>query len=69
MTKQEEKLTQKEDELKLVKDKLDAQLKRCGEYEVKFQKANEEKILISEQLQVTFGKILQYSLTSKVDKN
>lgn len=66
MTKQEEKLTQKEDELRQVKDKLDAQLKRCSEYEVKFQKANEEKILISEQLQVTLEKI--YYLVQKFTK-
>lgn len=52
VTKQEEKLTQKEDELRQIKDKLDSQLKRCQEYEVKFQQANEEKIQLSEQLQV-----------------
>jgi myosin heavy subunit len=37
VTKQEEKLTQKEDELKQVKEKLDVQLRSSQEYEKKLQ--------------------------------
>jgi myosin protein heavy chain len=37
VTKQEEKLTQKEDELKQVKEKLDIQLRSSQEYERKLQ--------------------------------
>jgi predicted ribosome quality control (RQC) complex YloA/Tae2 family protein len=37
VTKQEEKLTQKEDELKQVKEKLDNQLRSSQEYEKKLQ--------------------------------
>lgn len=51
VTKQEEKLTQKEDELRQIRDKLDAQLKRCQEYEQKFQQAAAEKTQLAEQLQ------------------
>ncbi|XP_046990491.1 myosin heavy chain, non-muscle isoform X2 [Schistocerca americana] len=51
VTKQEEKLSQKEDELRQVRDKLDQQLRTAQEYERKFQQAVEEKIALSEQLQ------------------
>ncbi|XP_069684967.1 myosin heavy chain, non-muscle isoform X2 [Periplaneta americana] len=51
VTKQEEKLTQKEDELKQVKEKLDSQLRSSQEYERKLQQAVEEKITLQEQLQ------------------
>lgn len=51
VTKQEEKLSQKEDELRQVRDKLDQQLRAAQEYERKFQQAVEEKIALSEQLQ------------------
>lgn len=53
VTKQEEKLTQKEDELKLVRERLETQVKRCHEYEHKFQQASAEKTQLAEQLQVT----------------
>lgn len=53
MTKQEEKLTQKEDELRQIRDKLDTQMKRCQEYEQKYQQANAEKTQLAEQLQVS----------------
>lgn len=55
VTKQEEKLTQKEDELRQIRDKLDNQMKRCQEYELKYQQANQEKTQLAEQLQVSFG--------------
>ncbi|XP_026333003.1 myosin heavy chain, non-muscle isoform X2 [Hyposmocoma kahamanoa] len=51
VTKQEEKLTQKEDELRQIRDKLDTQMKRCQEYEQKYQQANAEKTQLAEQLQ------------------
>ncbi|KAJ8970545.1 hypothetical protein NQ317_005815 [Molorchus minor] len=51
VTKQEEKLMQKEDELKQVKDKLEHHIKAAEEYESKFQQAQEEKIVLQEQLQ------------------
>ncbi|XP_023708183.1 myosin heavy chain, non-muscle isoform X2 [Cryptotermes secundus] len=51
VTKQEEKLTQKEDELKQVKEKLDVQLRSSQESERKLQQALEEKITLQEQLQ------------------
>uniref|UniRef100_A0A6M2DP06 Putative myosin class v heavy chain n=1 Tax=Xenopsylla cheopis TaxID=163159 RepID=A0A6M2DP06_XENCH len=51
VTKQEEKLTQKEDELKQVRDKLETQVKSCAEFEKKFQQAIEEKTTLAEQLQ------------------
>lgn len=54
VTKQEEKLTQKEDELKQIRDRLDNQLKRCQEFENKFQQASAEKTQLAEQLQVRF---------------
>lgn len=54
VTKQEEKLTQKEDELRQIRDKLDTQMKRCQEYEHKFQQANAEKTQLAEQLQVRY---------------
>lgn len=37
VTKQEEKLVQKEDELKLVKEKLESELKTGQEYQRKFE--------------------------------
>lgn len=52
VTKQEEKLTQKEDELKQIRDRLDNQMKRCQEFENKFQQASAEKTQLAEQLQV-----------------
>ncbi|KAG8222517.1 hypothetical protein J437_LFUL004553 [Ladona fulva] len=51
VTKQEEKLTQKEDELKQVREKLDLQMKSSKEYEAKFMQATEEKNILAEQLQ------------------
>ncbi|CAB3223587.1 unnamed protein product [Arctia plantaginis] len=51
VTKQEEKLTQKEDELRQIRERLETQMKRCSEYEVKFQQANAEKTQLAEQLQ------------------
>ncbi|KAI5651691.1 myosin head (motor domain) domain-containing protein [Phthorimaea operculella] len=52
VTKQEEKLTQKEDELRQIRDKLETQMKRCQEYEQKFQQASAEKTQLAEQLQM-----------------
>lgn len=52
VTKQEEKLTQKEDELRQIREKLDVQMKRCQEYEAKYQQASAEKTQLAEQLQV-----------------
>lgn len=51
VTKQEEKLVQKEDELKQVREKLDVLSKDAQDYERKFQQAIEEKTLLAEQLQ------------------
>jgi myosin protein heavy chain len=51
VTKQEEKLVQKEDELRMVKDKLDNLSKTAQDYEKKFQTALEEKTHLAEQLQ------------------
>ena len=51
VTKQEEKLTQKEDELKQVREKLETQLRNSEEYERKYQSAIEEKTMLAEQLQ------------------
>ncbi|XP_059059196.1 myosin heavy chain, non-muscle [Achroia grisella] len=51
VTKQEEKLTQKEDELRQIRDKLETQMKNCQEYEQKYQQANAEKTQLAEQLQ------------------
>ncbi|XP_039754036.1 myosin heavy chain, non-muscle isoform X1 [Pararge aegeria] len=51
VTKQEEKLTQKEDELRHIRERLDTQLKRCQEYEAKYQQASAEKTQLAEQLQ------------------
>ncbi|XP_043216625.1 myosin heavy chain, non-muscle-like isoform X2 [Amphibalanus amphitrite] len=51
VTKQEEKLTQKEDELRSVVEKLDVQTKECQEVEKKFRQALEEKNILAEQLQ------------------
>ncbi|KAK7870315.1 hypothetical protein R5R35_003705 [Gryllus longicercus] len=51
VTKQEEKLTQKEDELKQVKEKLDVATTNVQEYERKYQQAVAEKAVLSEQLQ------------------
>ncbi|XP_041978089.1 myosin heavy chain, non-muscle isoform X2 [Aricia agestis] len=51
VTKQEEKLTQKEDELRQIRDKLETHVKLCQEYEAKYQQANSEKTQLAEQLQ------------------
>ncbi|KAJ8959252.1 hypothetical protein NQ318_022515, partial [Aromia moschata] len=51
VTKQEEKLMQKEDELKQVKDKLEHHIKAAQDYEKKYQQAQEEKVVLQEQLQ------------------
>ncbi|XP_055920933.1 myosin heavy chain, non-muscle isoform X2 [Eupeodes corollae] len=51
VTKQEEKLVQKEDELKQVREKLESLNKSTLEYEKKWQQANEEKTALAEQLQ------------------
>ncbi|XP_055324456.1 myosin heavy chain, non-muscle isoform X1 [Sitodiplosis mosellana] len=51
VTKQEEKLVQKEDELKQVREKLDVLSRDAQDYERKFQQAIEEKTHLAEQLQ------------------
>ncbi|CAG7725666.1 unnamed protein product [Allacma fusca] len=51
VTKQEEKLSQKEDELKVMRDKLDNTLKQGEEFQVKLQQAMDEKSMLAEQLQ------------------
>ncbi|CRL04792.1 CLUMA_CG017848, isoform A [Clunio marinus] len=51
VTKQEEKLVQKEDELRQIRDKLDNLSKTTQEYEKKYQTAIEEKTHLAEQLQ------------------
>nr|NP_726506.1 zipper, isoform B [Drosophila melanogaster]AAM70805.1 zipper, isoform B [Drosophila melanogaster] len=51
VTKQEEKLVQKEDELKQVREKLDTLAKNTQEYERKYQQALVEKTTLAEQLQ------------------
>lgn len=51
VTKQEEKLTQKEDELKSVREKLEMQLKSAEEYEKRYQQVTDEKATLQEQLQ------------------
>ncbi|CAD7076858.1 unnamed protein product [Hermetia illucens] len=51
VTKQEEKLVQKEDELKQVREKLDSLTRNAQEYEKKYQQALEEKTTLAEQLQ------------------
>lgn len=51
VTKQEEKLMQKEDELKQVKEKLEQHQKLAQEFERKYQQALEEKMVVAEQLQ------------------
>ncbi|KAL1494179.1 hypothetical protein ABEB36_009820 [Hypothenemus hampei] len=51
VTKQEEKLMQKEDELKQVKDRLEQHIKTAEEYESLYQRAQEEKAMLQEQLQ------------------
>ncbi|XP_055688811.1 myosin heavy chain, non-muscle isoform X2 [Lutzomyia longipalpis] len=51
VTKQEEKLVQKEDELKQVREKLEVLSKSAQDYEKKFQLAMEEKTQLAEQLQ------------------
>uniref|UniRef100_W4VRK7 Putative myosin class i heavy chain n=1 Tax=Corethrella appendiculata TaxID=1370023 RepID=W4VRK7_9DIPT len=51
VTKQEEKLVQKEDELRQIRDKLDNLSRSAQEYEKKFQLAMEEKTNLAEQLQ------------------
>lgn len=51
VTKQEEKLVQKEDELKQVREKLDTLAKNTQEYEKKYQQALVEKTTLAEQLQ------------------
>lgn len=51
VTKQEEKLVQKEDELRTIRDKLENLSKATAEYEKKYQTAIEEKTHLAEQLQ------------------
>ncbi|XP_046959297.1 myosin heavy chain, non-muscle isoform X1 [Vanessa cardui] len=51
VTKQEEKLTQKEDELRQIRERLESQMKRCQDYEAKYQQASAEKTQLAEQLQ------------------
>lgn len=51
VTKQEEKLVQKEDELKQVREKLDVLSRDAQDYQRKFQQAIEEKTHLAEQLQ------------------
>lgn len=51
VTKQEEKLSKKEEELKTIRDKLDSQIKNVEEIEKRFKTATEEKNVLAEQLQ------------------
>merc|ERR550534_867166 len=51
VTKQEEKLVQKEDELKSVRDKLELQVKEGQNIERKYMQMVEEKNILAEQLQ------------------
>lgn len=51
VTKQEEKLTQKEDELRQIRERLETQAKRSQELEQKYQQATAEKTQLAEQLQ------------------
>lgn len=51
VTKQEEKLVQKEDELRQIREKLDSMSKATFDYEKKYQNAIEEKTHLAEQLQ------------------
>lgn len=51
VTKQEEKLVQKEDELRHIREKLEVLSKTTAEYENKYQTAIEEKTHLAEQLQ------------------
>lgn len=51
VTKQEEKLTQKEDELKQIREKLETQQRYKDESENRLQTALEEKAALAEQLQ------------------
>jgi len=51
VTKQEEKLVQKEDELKMVRDKLELQEKEGQNVERKYMQMVEEKNILAEQLQ------------------
>lgn len=51
VTKQEEKLSKKEEELKTVRDKLDSQIKNAEEIEKRFKEAIEAKNVLAEQLQ------------------
>lgn len=53
VTKQEEKLTQKEDELRQIRERLETQAKRSQELEQKYQQATAEKTQLAEQLQVS----------------
>ncbi|KOB69519.1 Myosin heavy chain, non-muscle [Operophtera brumata] len=69
VTKQEEKLTQKEDELKQIRDRLDNQMKRCQEYENKFQQASAEKTQLAEQLQVSFSTNAELELCAEAEES
>ncbi|XP_063880376.1 myosin heavy chain, non-muscle-like isoform X8 [Scylla paramamosain] len=51
VTKQEEKLVQKEEELKVIQNVLETQKKTNKDMEVKFQQALQEKNVLAEQLQ------------------
>ncbi|XP_045109523.1 myosin heavy chain, non-muscle-like isoform X9 [Portunus trituberculatus] len=51
VTKQEEKLVQKEEELKVIQNVLETQKKTNKDIEVKFQQALQEKNVLAEQLQ------------------
>nr|CAG4640602.1 EOG090X00BY [Eulimnadia texana] len=51
VTKQEEKLSQKEDELKQIREKLELQVKSSQEVEKKYQQLIDEKNMLAEQLQ------------------
>lgn len=51
VTKQEEKLVQKEDELRQIREKLESLSKATTDYERKYQTAVEEKTHLAEQLQ------------------
>lgn len=51
VTKQEEKLSLKEEELRVIREKLDSQVKVSEELEKKYKQIVEEKNIIAEQLQ------------------
>lgn len=51
VTKQEEKLSKKEEELKTIRDKLNGQLKEVEELDRQLKQAQEDKNFLAERLQ------------------